>query len=181
MKIRKENIDNIEVLLVDDIPQSVYPPQGGYWQHMIPEGKIDSALILGVAGGTICRLLIDKNPDIEITAVDNSKKVIDYANKHFNLKEINMKLIIRDAFEFIYQTPERYDYICVDIWNGHYFPFTVLMPPFVDRCKTLLKPGGMLYINTPNLDYFALENLKEGERDDIGRNLIYRWKKGGEK
>ena len=178
MKITKTKVDNRNILLVDDIPQSVFPPsEGGYWQHMIPEEKIESALILGVAGGTICRLLLDKNPDIHITAVDNSKKVIDYAKKHFNLKEIKMKLFIEDAFEFIYKTPERYDYIAVDIWNGHWFPFTTLMPPFIERCKTLLKPNGTFYINTPNLDYLAMENMKEGLRDDIGRNIIYRWKK----
>ena len=178
MKIEKQDIDGVKVLLVDSIPQSVYPPSsGGYWQHMIPEGKIDSALILGVGAGTICRLLLEKNPQTRITAVDNSKKVIEYATKHFNLKEIKMKLFIADAFEFITRTPERYDYIAVDIWNGYWFPFIILMPPFIDHCKALLNEGGWLYINTPNLDYFALENLREGLRDDIGRNILYRWKK----
>ena len=177
MKIHKKQVEDTQILFVDNIPQSIYPPSGGYWQHMIPEEKIESALVLGVAGGTIPRMLIEKNPDIQITAVDNSKKVIDYAKKHFNLKEIKMKLFIKDAFEFIYETPERYDYIAVDIWKGIWFPFTVLTAPFITRCKDLLKPNGTLYINTPNLDVLAFTELKGGLRDDLGNNIIYRWKR----
>ena len=178
MKITKEILDGTKVLFADSVPQSIYPPTGGgYWKHMIPEHKIDSALVLGMGGATIPRLLIEKNPDISITAVDNSKRIINYAKKHFNLDELKMKIIIRDAFDFVMHTPERYDYIAVDIWNGRWFPFNVLLPPFITRCKDLLNENGVLYINTPHLDYYAAENLKGGLRDDVGRNIIYRWEK----
>ena len=103
--------------------------------------------------------------------------MVDFARKHFKLKDIKMKVILKDAFQFVMDTPERYDYIAVDIWNGQWFPFTVLMPPFIDHCKRLLNENGWLYINTPSLDYFAMENMKGGLRDDIGRNIIYRWEK----
>lgn len=178
MKIAKIKLESKNILLVDGIPQSIYPPsEGGYWQHMVPLEKIDSALVLGVAGGTICRLLLEKNSDIQITAVDNSKEVIDYAKKYFELDKIKMKLFIDDAFEFVKKTPERYDYIAVDTWNGQYFPFSVLMEPFMSHVKRLLNENGQLYINTPNLDYLAMEQLKNGLRDDIGRNIIYRWER----
>ena len=178
MKITKTKIDNVKVLLVDDIVQSAYPSsEGGYWRHMIPDEKVGSALILGLGAGTIARLLIEKNPEIDITAVDNSKTVIKFAKKHFNLDDVKMKVMIDDAFKFVKKTPERYDYIAVDIWNGQWFPFTVLMEPFINHCKRLLNPKGWLYINTPHLDYHAMENMKDGLRDDIGRNIIYRWKK----
>ena len=178
MIIEKQDIDETRILIVDGIPQSTYPPsQGGYWQHMIPDEKVNLALILGLGAGTIPRLLLEKNPQCQITAVDNSKETIEFAKKHFKLKEIKMKIIIADAFDFITRCPLRFDYIAVDMWNGYWFPFTTLMPPFIDHCKALLNEGGWLYINTPNLDYFALKNMKEGLRDDIGMNIIYRWKK----
>lgn len=178
MKIDKVNLDGTNVLLIDGVPQSVYPIQdGGYWRHMIPEEEIESALILGLGAGTIARLLIEKNPNIQITAVEKSKQVVNLAKKHFKLDELKIKIMIDDAFNFIHKTPERYDYICVDIWDGKWFPFSVLSDPFISLCKRLLNENGWIYINAPNLDHLAYENLKGGIRDDIGRNLIYRWKK----
>ena len=50
------------------------------------------------------------------------------------------------------------------------------MEPFINHCKRLLNPQGQIYINAPHLDHFAIENMKGGLRDDIGRNIIYRWK-----
>ena len=53
-----------KTLMVDDFPQSAYPPpKGGYWEMMIPTKVPKTALILGAGGGTIPRILLEKFPE----------------------------------------------------------------------------------------------------------------------
>lgn len=180
MKIQKTTIDNIDVLLVDGVPQSVSGiPEGGYWKHMVPtDFKGESVLILGLAGGTIARLLLDKYPNLKIIGVDNNSSLIMAANNQFRLDEIKIDIQITDGFEYIKETKSKFDLIIVDMWNGYWFPFKVLTLEFINDCRSKLNKGGQVYINTPNLDYLAKESLTgEAYRDDIGRNVIYRWKK----
>ena len=181
MKLEKAKIGNMDVLLVDGVPQSASGiPMGGYWKHMIPgDFKGDRVLILGVAGGTIPRLLLKKYPNVRITGVDNNPTLIMAATNSFNLGEIKMEIKIRDGFEYIKETKKKFDLIIVDIWNGYWFPFKVLTPDFIKDCKRILNKEGQVYINTPSLDYLAKEALTglNAYRDDIGRNIIYRWEK----
>ena len=181
MKIEKAKIEDTNVLIVDGIPQSVFPTTyGGYWQHMIPEDfKGKDVLLLGVGAGTIARLLLEKYPDVKITGVDNNQEVINAAMDNFKLGEIKMKIEIADGFAYIKSTNKKFDLIICDMWSGYNFPFKMLMPEFIEDCKKRLNKGGQVYINCPNLDYLAGESLKELKafRDDIGRNLIFRFDK----
>ena len=181
MKIEKAKIEDINVLIVDGIPQSVYPTTyGGYWQHMIPEDfKGKDVLLLGVGAGTIARLLLEKYPNVKIIGVDNNQEVINAALDNFKLGEIKMSIEIADGFAYLKSTNKMFDLILCDMWSGWNFPFKVLMSDFIEDCKKRLNEGGQVYINCPNLDYLAGESLKELKafRDDIGRNLIFRFDK----
>ena len=57
MNISIQFLKGYQILMVDNTPQSVYPPpQGGYWKHMIPDipnFSPKSVLVLGVGGGTV--------------------------------------------------------------------------------------------------------------------------------
>ena len=180
MKISKANVDGTKVLLVDEVPQSTYPPsEGGYWKHMIPQDfSGQEVLLLGVGAGTIARLLLKKYIHANIIGVDNNSLLIATANQHFKLDEINMGIIIQDGFDYIKKTKKKFDLILVDMWNGYWFPFKVLSKEFVSDCQKRLNNGGQVYINAPNLDNLAQETLKglNAYKDDIGRNVIYRWK-----
>ena len=179
MKISKARIGKTDVLMVDGVPQSTYPPtEGGYWQHMIPDDfSGHSVLMLGVGGGTIARQLLEKYPKVKIIGVDNNSLLIQVAERQFHISEIDMEIIIQDGFEFIKDTKIKFDLIIVDMWEGYKFPFKVLSNEFIKHCQAKLNEGGQVYINTPSLDYLAQESLKglNALRDDIGRNIIYRF------
>jgi spermidine synthase len=178
MKIDKLTTGDLDVMVVDGVPQSVSGlPRGGYWPHLIPEEEVKSALILGVAGGTIPRLLIEKYPQIELTCVDNSQEIVDWARENFDLSKINMDLVVQDGFFFVKTTSLKFDLIVVDMWDGYWFPFKSLTKEFIDQCKKRLNKGGWVYVNTPNLDWLAGQSFEGGLRDDIGQNIIYRVKK----
>ena len=174
-------IDNYQILMVQNVPQSAYPPpEWGYWKHMIPEnftGK--EVLVLGVGAGTIPRLLLKSYPHLKIIGVDNNSLITTTASRQFKLDEIKMDIEIEDGFEYVRKTKKKFDLILVDMWNGYWFPFKVLSKEFIEDCKSKLNDNGEIYINTPNLDFLAQESLKglTALRNDIGRNIIYQWKK----
>ena len=180
MNISRAHIEGTDILMVDGIPQSTYPPsEGGYWKHMIPDDfSGQDVLLLGIGAGTIARLLLKKYPKVKITGVDNNSLLMDVAERQFHISDIRMEIIIEDGFEYIKETKKKFDLIIVDMWNGYWFPFKVLNNEFIEDCKKRLNKHGQVFINTPNLDYLAQESLKglSALRDDIGRNIIYRWK-----
>ena len=180
MKIEKGRVKKTDVLFVDGVIQSIYPPRNwGYWKEMIPENfKGKHVLLLGVAGGTIARLLLQKYPHIKITGVDNSGLVMNAASRQFKLDEVDMKLVIEDGFEYVKNCKKKFDLIVVDMWNGYWFPIKSLSPEFISDCKRILTESGQIYVNSPNLDFLASETITgpNAFRDDLGRNVIYRMK-----
>ena len=181
MNIAKAHIGNSDILLVEGVPQSIYPPsEGGYWKHMVPENfSGQTVLMLGIGAGTIPRLLLKSYPHLKITGVDNNSLITTTASQQFHLDEIPMDIKIEDGFEYIKKTKKKFDLIIVDMWNGYWFPFKVLTSEFKEDCLKALNKGGIVHINTPNLDFLAGETFKDmgALRDDIGQNIIYRWEK----
>ena len=178
-----ETVDSHTFLLVDGIPQSVYPPpEGGYWKYMMPDFEPKSVLMLGVGGGTIPRMILSKYPKCKILGIDNSRETIKVAKEKLWLKDLKMELRIGDAFRYVaidnlLKNDGKFDLILVDVWDGQWFTFKVLSDDFIKRCKEMLNEGGKIYINMPNLDWAAIKNLPGGLKDDIGANMIYRWSK----
>ena len=59
-------------------------------------------LVLGVAGGTIIRLLHDAYPTAEIIGVDIDRVMIELGKKYFGLKNIpKLTFIVDDAKDFV--------------------------------------------------------------------------------
>ena len=85
---------------------------------------MDSVLILGVAGGSVIRTLVDEiNIEGKITGVEIDKDVIEIANTYFHLNEIsNLEIFIDDASKFVWNTNNKYDLIVIDIFQDSTMP-----------------------------------------------------------
>lgn len=117
-------------------------------------------LILGVAGGSVIKTLID---DIhfpgKITGVEIDPEVIQIANRYFKLNEIpQLKIIIDDAFEFVLKTTDKYDLIVVDVFQDTKMPNFLFETFFIDRICFLLKNRGSILFNTMLLN--KADNLR---------------------
>lgn len=122
--------------------------------------KMDHILILGVAGGSVVKTLVD---DIEfkgkITGVEIDSEIIEIANQFFKLNEIpQLEIIIDDAFEFILKTTEKYDLIVIDIFQDTKMPNFLFESYFIDRICFLLKSKGVVLFNTMLLN--QAENIR---------------------
>lgn len=112
--------------------------------------KMELILVLGVAGGSVIKTLVDEiNFKGKITGVEIDPNIIQIANQYFKLNDIeNLEIIIGDAFEFILKTQEKYDLIIIDIFLDTQMPNFLFETYFVHRICFLLKSKGKVLFNT---------------------------------
>ncbi|SHL45770.1 spermidine synthase [Flavobacterium chilense] len=116
--------------------------------------KMDHILLLGVAGGSVIKTLVD---EIEykgkITGVEIDPDMIKIANEYFNLNEIKqLEVVIDDAFEFVLKTKDKYNLIIIDIFEDIKMPNFLFERFFSERICSLLKNKGFVLFNTMILD-----------------------------
>lgn len=133
--------------------------------------KMDNALVLGVAGGSVIKTLVDEiNFDGQITGVDIDAEIIKIANEYFKLDEIkNLNIIIDDAFEFVLKTKEFYDLIIIDIFQDTTMPNFLFEKFFINRICHLLQSKGIVLFNTMCLtagDNFRNQNFINDFNDE---------------
>ena len=117
------------------------------YEKIVPMNHI---LVLGVAGGSIIKTLVDEiNYKGKITGVEIDPKINKIANSYFKLnEEKNLEIIIGDAFEFVLKTKTKYDLIIIDIFQDTTMPNFLFEPFFTSRICFLLKSHGFVLFNT---------------------------------
>lgn len=126
--------------------------------------KMQHILVLGVAGGSVIKTLMDEvHYKGKITGVDIDSDIIKIANEYFHLDKIkNLEIIIDDAFEFVLKTKDKYDLIIIDIFQDTIMPNFLFEKFFIDRICFLLKNKGIVLFNTMCLtvaDNFRNQNF----------------------
>jgi len=138
-------------LLIDGVVQSVLVNDGplgpGYWPLMLPDVRPNTALILGLGGGTVAHLLLRRFPGIHITGVENDPAVIRLARGAFGVDLPEIEIVEADAFVFTSETVGPYEYIAVDLFTDGAIPTAIFQKPFLRRVKELLAPGGVAAVN----------------------------------
>jgi spermidine synthase len=134
--------------------------------------NFDSILVLGVAGGSVIKTLVDEiNFEGEITGVEIDPEIITLANKYFNLNKIqNLTIIIDDAGTFVQKTNNTFNLIIIDIFQDNSMPEFLFEPEFIKNINSLLNIGGYILFNTMinskadqerNKHYFSHYNKSE--------------------
>ncbi|HEY0582591.1 MAG TPA: hypothetical protein VGE94_10440 [Chloroflexota bacterium] len=140
-------------LLVDGVVQSISPEDGlqagGYWAAMVPDDQRPThALILGLGGGTIARLLQARwGHDMRIVGVDDDASILAVASAVGWLPTNGVDVVVGDAFEYVQACHERFDYIAVDLFRGERLAQRAFGKPFLRRLGLLLQPRGQLAVN----------------------------------
>ncbi|OHT44061.1 spermidine synthase [Flavobacterium tructae] len=116
--------------------------------------KMDHILLLGVAGGSVVKTLVDEiQYKGRITGVEIDPEMIKIANEYFNLNEIKqLEVVIDDAFEFVLKTKNKYNLIIIDIFEDIKMPNFLFERFFSERICSLLQNHGFVLFNTMILD-----------------------------
>jgi spermidine synthase len=112
--------------------------------------KMEHVLILGVAGGSVVKTLVNEIKfGGRITGVEIDPEIIKLANHYFKLDEIEqLEIVIDDAFEFVLKTKEKYDLIIIDVFQDTTMPNFLYESYFVNNICSLLKSKGFVLFNT---------------------------------
>jgi len=124
--------------------------------------NFESVLVLGVAGGSVIKTLVDEIKfNGKITGVEIDESIIQIANEYFKLDSIpNLELVIDDAFEFVLKTKLTYDLIIIDIFQDTKMPNFLFEDFFINRINSLLNLNGFILFNTMVInDQQAQRNL----------------------
>ncbi len=109
-----------------------------------------SALILGVAGGSVIKTLKDEfDFTAKITGVELDKKSIQIANKYFGLNKLtNVEIINIDAEKFVSEVDTKFDLIIIDIFQDNVMPKFLFEETFISNLNNILDKNGNILFNT---------------------------------
>lgn len=118
--------DGRAILVVGGAVQSVGPVDclawGGYWASMVPPFKPERMLVLGLGGATVPRLLVHRwGEGTSIVGVERDPGVLRVARDAGWLDIPGLTVVEGDAFGYLRETPERFDCIGVDLYEGPRF------------------------------------------------------------
>ncbi len=138
-------------LLVDGVVQSISPEDGlvggGYWAAMVPDDPPRNALILGLGGGTLARLLQVRWGDVPMVGVDDDPEIVETAQRVGWLPGSGLEVVMADAFEYVQSCERHFDFIAVDLFRGERLAARAFGRPFLRNVRTLLEPRGRVAMN----------------------------------
>jgi len=154
----------------------LHKPELQYMQPLSIAARYEkgNTCLLGLGGGGLVHYLNSLN--IELTAVESNKLVIDLAQKYFFLDKLghvgnlypdsrplytssimecekrinNLKIINIDASKFVENRQNKYSHLLIDIHGAYNFPSQCLNLDFFANCAKILKENGVLAINICN-------------------------------
>ncbi len=140
---------------------SIYDPTtlttGGPWDYFtlgplfaenFDQGDVDSALIVGLAGGTAARELSVAYPGIVIDGVEIDQKIADLGFEYFGLEDVPLlTTYVEDGRWFLERTDGRYDIVAVDAYHQPYIPFQLTTVEFFELVRDHMTPNGAAVIN----------------------------------
>ena len=152
---------------------SVYDPKNvltyGIWDYflMAPffnapphlENQVDSALLIGLAAGTVARQYSVVYGDIPIDGVELDPKIIEVGRRWFDMNEPNLNAVAADGRYFLANSGDHYDVIIVDAYRPPYIPFHLTTVEFFDHVVAHLTPDGVVAVNVARTETdYALVN-----------------------
>jgi spermidine synthase len=115
-----------------------------------PAGPPRSVLMLGLAGGTACRVLRHLLPDCQLTAIDIDAEIVALAHEHMDLAALNLEIITTDAYPWLARNRRRFDIVFDDIYlagKTDVFRSRAWDPALLGHLRRALAPGGLLAVN----------------------------------
>ncbi|MBN1346510.1 MAG: fused MFS/spermidine synthase [Phycisphaerae bacterium] len=115
-----------------------------------PEPK--DVLVIGLGGGMLSRLYSHYLPRANVVTVEIDPKVHELAKEHFGFVEGERNsVVIRDGRVYVKRAlrkeSPRFDLILLDAYRGGFIPYHLTTKEFLEECKQLLRPGGLVVSN----------------------------------
>jgi len=142
-----------EALIADGAVQSLAPTAdagAGYWPLLLPERAPRKALILGLGGGTVARLLQERFGPLAITGIDDDATTLALVQERGWLDVPGLSVVYAEARAWLARCAragERFDLIAVDLFREGKVPDWVCASRFLRRVAVCLSASGTATFN----------------------------------
>lgn len=154
---------NGDLIVVRDFLWGTYIMGGGLtqsggvayevWEASLARAKqikknINNSLIVGLGGGSIANI-IRKNwgNDFEIIGVDIDPVIVSLGEEFLKTKSDNVKIVIKDASDYVKNEKNKFDLICMDTYQMDEFPKKFESQDFINDLKKVLNQNGIIIFN----------------------------------
>jgi spermidine synthase len=108
---------------------------------------LDSALLIGLAGGTVAHQLTLAYGPVPIDGVEIDPEIARVGREYFGMTEPNLNVIIQDGRYTLRTSDRAYDLIGVDAYRQPYIPFQLTTQEFFQEIDAHLTEQGAAVIN----------------------------------
>ncbi len=152
---------------------SIYDPAtvltGGPWDYFslaplfLDAGPIpiENAAIVGIAGGTAARTMLDVYPEAQIDGFEIDSRIIELGREYFSLSDPRIQTKQGDGRYLLRHSEGGYQTIGLDAYRQPYVPFHLATQEFFDLTAERLDPNGVVVVNAgrTETDYRLVEAL----------------------
>jgi len=108
---------------------------------------LNSAMLIGLAGGTVSKQLTAAYGPVPIDGVEIDGVIAEVGREWFDMTEPNLNVIIGDGRYVLRTSDDTYDLIGVDAYKQPYIPFQLTTREFFQEISDHLTPEGVAVIN----------------------------------
>ena len=130
----------------------------GVWAYMASSpfwfdelDDFQDVLIIGLAGGTIGRQMLDAFPEAQIDGVEIDGAVVEVGKKYFDNDDPRIHPIVMDGRVYLQATDKKYDLIMMDAYRQPYIPFHLVTHEFFQQVDAHLSEDGIVAINVASV------------------------------
>ncbi len=149
--ITNEGLGVSSILNKDRVLTGYYYDYYNLVPYLAGNAKQQDVLILGLAGGIISTQLdhfFAQDYDLRIDGVEIDNKIIETAQKYFDLANPSLTVHNLDARNFLNYTDKQYNSIIIDAYSTQlYIPFYLTTKEFFINVKSGLRTDGVVAMN----------------------------------
>ncbi|MFH1466148.1 MAG: fused MFS/spermidine synthase [Pseudomonadota bacterium] len=126
----------------------------GYWSYLAaaplwldePDTMRD-VLVIGLAGGTVVRQLLEAFPEARVDGVEIDGRVVEVGKRFFDDDDPRIRPIVMDGRVFLQASDARYDVVLIDAYRQPYIPFHLITREFFGQVRDHMREDAVLAVN----------------------------------
>ncbi len=139
--------------------------------------NVRSVLVLGMGAGSVVQTIRENfQSNAQITLVEIDETIIEIARKEFDIERYgNLEIVHSDAFDYLEKTPEKFDFIIVDLFILDKIPVQFTEAISLKNIAQKLNKNGKLIYNTmtETMPKTVLQRLKnELEKNGLEISIL---------
>lgn len=130
----------------------------GVWNYMATTplwldqpAQARDVLLVGLAGGTIARQMLDAFPDLQVDGVEIDGAVVDVGRQWFDDAHPHVRPIVMDGRIFLQATTRKYDIVMMDAYRQPYIPFHLVTVEFFQEVRAHMNDDAVLAVNVASV------------------------------